>query len=255
MPASTQDAAAVRELFQRKAGQWSDKYRVTLRHRLTLFCDELAAMCPQRARVLDFGCGSGIYLCELASQGHRMAGIDFSPAMIEQCRRNLQEASQEAELHCGTLDDFPLHNVSFDAVICSSVIEYIAEPVAILKKLANLLSHDGVILMTVPNRHSWRKIRQRIAKSLLPLARPLEVIPKVRDHAEFLRLSNTYCPERIQELAVASELAVQKWFYFDPLRGARSTTDKRTGEMLFVAMRPFGTTNQRSCYVQRATSK
>lgn len=227
---------AVRELFQRKAHRWSDKYRTALRHRLDLFCDELATIRPRPEQVLDYGCGSGIYLCRLASEGHQMTGIDFSPAMIQQCRHNLQEACQTAQLFCGRLEQFSCQPATFDAIICSSVVEYLQEPEPVLKRLAGLLKQEGVILMTVPNRHSWRKIRQRVVRGLLPLARPLERIAKVRDYAEFLRLSTTYSPERVAQLADTCQLNVHKWFYFDPLQGTRSTNDKRSGETLFVVL-------------------
>jgi SAM-dependent methyltransferase len=41
-----------------------------------------------RARsILDVGCGTGLITCKLAARGHRMVGIDPSPAMLEQARR------------------------------------------------------------------------------------------------------------------------------------------------------------------------
>lgn len=40
----------------------------------------------RRGRVLDLGCGPGLYLNRLARRGHRGVGIDFSPASIEHAR-------------------------------------------------------------------------------------------------------------------------------------------------------------------------
>lgn len=39
------------------------------------------------ARILDLGCGPGLYLQRLARLGHTCRGIDFSPASIEYARR------------------------------------------------------------------------------------------------------------------------------------------------------------------------
>jgi SAM-dependent methyltransferase len=44
------------------------------------------------ARILDLGCGPGLYTSRLARRGHRCSGIDFSPASIEHARR---EAARE----------------------------------------------------------------------------------------------------------------------------------------------------------------
>ena len=44
-------------------------------------------------RILDLGCGPGLYASRLARLGHRCAGIDFSPASIEYAReRAVEEA-------------------------------------------------------------------------------------------------------------------------------------------------------------------
>jgi SAM-dependent methyltransferase len=47
------------------------------------------------SRVLDLGCGPGLYSSRLAQRGHTCVGIDFSPASIEYAR-NLAQAQQLA---------------------------------------------------------------------------------------------------------------------------------------------------------------
>ncbi len=42
----------------------------------------------QAARILDLGCGPGLYTARLAALGHTCTGIDFSPASIEYARQN-----------------------------------------------------------------------------------------------------------------------------------------------------------------------
>lgn len=41
---------------------------------------------PQPSKILDLGCGPGLYCTRLASQGHTCTGIDFSPASIAYAR-------------------------------------------------------------------------------------------------------------------------------------------------------------------------
>ena len=47
-------------------------------------------------RVLDLGCGPGLYTNRLARLGHRCVGIDFSPASIAYAR----EQAEKADLEC-----------------------------------------------------------------------------------------------------------------------------------------------------------
>lgn len=58
---------------------------------------------PAPARVLDIGCGPGLYLQALAEQGHDCRGIDFSPASIAYARAEARRAAlsidyEEADL-------------------------------------------------------------------------------------------------------------------------------------------------------------
>jgi SAM-dependent methyltransferase len=48
------------------------------------------------SRVLDLGCGPGLYAIRLARLGHRITGIDFSPVSIGHAR----ESAQEERLAC-----------------------------------------------------------------------------------------------------------------------------------------------------------
>jgi SAM-dependent methyltransferase len=47
---------------------------------------------PGHPRVLDAGCGDGLYTLHMAALAEQIAGFDFAPAMIEAARRNQQAA-------------------------------------------------------------------------------------------------------------------------------------------------------------------
>lgn len=52
---------------------------------------------PAPARVLDLGCGPGLYLQALAGQGYECRGIDFSPASIAYARQQAAEVGLAIE--------------------------------------------------------------------------------------------------------------------------------------------------------------
>jgi SAM-dependent methyltransferase len=51
------------------------------------------------SRVLDLGCGPGLYSSRLAQRGHACVGIDFSPASIEYARDFAQAQQLACEYH------------------------------------------------------------------------------------------------------------------------------------------------------------
>src|SRR5512137_2213612 len=74
------DAASRRTIIIEEHVEWIQ--RVVLRNRAS--------------RVLDLGCGPGLYSSRLAQRGHTCTGIDFSPASIEYAR----ETAQSQHLTC-----------------------------------------------------------------------------------------------------------------------------------------------------------
>jgi len=54
------------------------------------------ALAGNPSRILDLGCGPGLYAARLARLGHRIAGIDYSPASIAYAR----ETAQRENLAC-----------------------------------------------------------------------------------------------------------------------------------------------------------
>lgn len=53
-------------------------------------------------RILDLGCGPGLYTSRLAQRGHQCTGLDFSPASIHYAQT--QAAQTEIDCHYGLVD-------------------------------------------------------------------------------------------------------------------------------------------------------
>jgi SAM-dependent methyltransferase len=56
--------------------------------------------------------------------------------------------------HIATIAKLPLSDRSLDGVLCSSVLEYLADPAACLGEFARVLRPGGMLVVSVPNRHS-----------------------------------------------------------------------------------------------------
>lgn len=113
---------------------------------------------PEGARVLDLGCGSGVFSFFLAARGCSVLGIDGAANMIALCEQRRLAAGldrvsfQQAEL---PLPAAYLPEASFDAVISSSVLEYIDDLPAIWQNIDRALKPGGVLIVSFPNRSSW----------------------------------------------------------------------------------------------------
>lgn len=111
------------------------------------------------ARVLDLGCGPGLYTSRLASLGHECVGIDYSPASI----RYAKSYAETENLACKyILDDMRTadYGTGFDLVmlIFGEFNVFRMEDAAVILKKANAaLLHGGTILL---EPHTFAIIQQ-----------------------------------------------------------------------------------------------
>lgn len=103
-----------------------------------------------RLRMLDYGCGTGALVTyPLALLGHTVLGSDIHAPSIEQaCIRyplpnlTFKSVSVEQLLEEG---------MQFDVVICSEVLEHLANPEAFLHCVRSLVVPQGAVIITTPN--------------------------------------------------------------------------------------------------------
>jgi SAM-dependent methyltransferase len=80
---------------------------------------------PPAQRILDVGCGSGEHLRELADSGHNAIGVEPDPEAVGKLRAQGYNVVQ------GTAERLPFDDGSFDAIVCSVVVPYTDERLAI----------------------------------------------------------------------------------------------------------------------------
>ena len=57
----------------------------------------------QPTRILDLGCGPGLYASRLAAMGHTCTGIDFAPASIDYARQQASQTGLACRYHLGDI--------------------------------------------------------------------------------------------------------------------------------------------------------
>jgi 2-polyprenyl-3-methyl-5-hydroxy-6-metoxy-1,4-benzoquinol methylase len=108
-------------------------------------------------RWLDAGCGTGTLARWLATHGCRVLGVDAASEMVAAARRfaRSQEYCERIDfVRIRTIASLALDDCSLDGILCSSVLEYVADPKACLKEFARVLKPGGLLLISVPNRNS-----------------------------------------------------------------------------------------------------
>lgn len=115
-------------------------------------------------KVLDAGCGSGIFSIYLARKKCIVKGIDGSEKMIELCKKNNQLENLDVSFQQANLPfDDVINFEKQDVILCSSVLEYIVDYETVIEQFKALLKINGILIISMPNRACWyRKIEKYI---------------------------------------------------------------------------------------------
>lgn len=97
-------------------------------------------------RVLDAGCGPGLYAQALLARGAEVVGFDASSAMVDLAR---DRVGARAEFRVARLDaPLPYPDDSVDVVLCALAIHYVADRHATFAELHRVLRPGGAAVVS-----------------------------------------------------------------------------------------------------------
>ncbi|MGI5374286.1 class I SAM-dependent methyltransferase [Streptomyces sp. CA-251387] len=110
------------------------------------WASRLRSWLPGRASdVLDLGCGTGSLSLLAAEQGHRVTGVDRSPAMVDLARAKL--AGRDAAFLVGDAAAPPVGEERFDVVLVRHVLWALPDPARVLRHWVGLLRPGGRLVL------------------------------------------------------------------------------------------------------------
>jgi 2-polyprenyl-3-methyl-5-hydroxy-6-metoxy-1,4-benzoquinol methylase len=103
-------------------------------------------------RILDVGCGPGLFLIEAKKRGWEVYATEYSERQIAY----LSEQGIQAKK--GKLNNNLFENEAFDVVISSEVIEHINNPLEEMQQFYRLLRKGGLVYITTPNFNAFERL-------------------------------------------------------------------------------------------------
>jgi 2-polyprenyl-6-hydroxyphenyl methylase/3-demethylubiquinone-9 3-methyltransferase len=111
-------------------------------------------------RVLDVGCGEGVFAAELARAGAEVVGIDVAEEPLRRAR------ARRPELDLRLVDgegEWPLADASFDVVWAGEVIEHVADTAGWLSEVRRVLRSGGSLLLSTPANGPLTMLRMALS--------------------------------------------------------------------------------------------
>lgn len=105
--------------------------------------ERLIAGWPRRGqRLLEIGCGPGLFLEAFWEAGFEVDGLDRDPYMLGRARERM---GNRAELHLGDAAHLPFHDNEFDFAVLLTVLEFAGEPDQVILEAARV-AQKGLLI-------------------------------------------------------------------------------------------------------------
>ena len=156
----------------------------------------------QASRLLDVGCGTGIFL-EILEKKYPSAQLDVidpSQAMLEKAS---EKVSSKVTLEAGSAESLPYDSQSFDWVVLSNCLGHIKHQEVALNEAHRVLKNSGKVIIT-----DW-------TKDFLAM-RIVNLYTQLFDYAEYnsLRSSETIAMmEKLHFECISAESYKINWFW------------------------------------------
>jgi SAM-dependent methyltransferase len=160
----TTDAAGSAERWGSRWGARATDWASTEEQQLPTY-EEAIRRLGLRAgeRVLEVGCGSGVFLRAAADRGAHVTGVDASEALLDLARMRVPEA----DLLVGDLQFLPFANDELDVVAGFNSFFFAADMVAALREARRVARQGGRVLIQV-----WGRRERCSLDAIKPIVRP-----------------------------------------------------------------------------------
>lgn len=113
---------------------------------IAIVVNQIVAKLPSGYRILEVGSGTGntLRVLEASSTRGTVVGMDLFSDGLQFARHRVKSSLVQGDLHT------PPFRVRFDLIGLFDVLEHIPDDVQVLRDLRDLVSPNGVLLMTVP---------------------------------------------------------------------------------------------------------
>jgi len=113
-------------------------------------------------KILDVGCGTGVFTLNILSLGTRVTGLDISQPMLVCARQKAEKYPFRGV--AGDMKSLPFSDECFDKVVSMTALEFIEDGKEAVKDLFRVTKKGGVVVVTTLNSLSpWADRRKKSA--------------------------------------------------------------------------------------------
>ncbi|MGP5337722.1 methyltransferase domain-containing protein [Psychrobacter maritimus] len=155
---------AIADHFEKKVygGLKGDIRLAVLRRDIVAYCTQMSQTLGRPLRILDVGAGLAQIAIELAAQGHTLVINDISANMLEKAQANAEIVKKDLDIRWYVCPYQELeeklaaeNNGKFDLIMCHALLEWLAEPAAVMDFFDKHLTENGALSLCFYNPASF----------------------------------------------------------------------------------------------------
>ena len=154
---------AIADHFEKKVygGLKGDIRLAVLRRDIFDYTKKLSKTLGRPLRILDVGAGLAQIAIELASQGHTLVINDISANMLEKAQANAESVEKDLDIrwyicpYQALEEKLASNTEKFDLIMCHALLEWLAEPAAVMNFFDRHLSANGALSLCFYNPASF----------------------------------------------------------------------------------------------------
>lgn len=162
--------------------------------------DFLLAHVEPGQRVLDLGCGEGVFAAALAAAGARPIAVDVADEPLRRLRARFPQVEDVRRAQAG--EALPLDDGEVDAAWAGEVLEHVHDVGALATELRRVVKPGGTLLVTTPDHP-----RRLLVKFAL---RPRAFEEHVWPYADHLRFFTRRTLAMVLENAGFADVAIRR---------------------------------------------
>lgn len=143
----------IRELYDQTAVFYDRRYREIQLQKYRL-AERYLSPCE---RLLEVGCGTGLYLHRLRKLAKVLVGIDLSGGMLRRAR------GRGTLLVLADAEQLPFKDGTFDEVLSVTTLQNLPDPVRALAEMRRVLHAGGrLVVSSLRKKHSLRTLKEMV---------------------------------------------------------------------------------------------
>lgn len=175
--------------YQRTEDPWSTKTGLIEHFRLKKLYQMISTGKFNNKRILDIGCGEGVFTQQILKMADVVVGVDISETAVARAKEDVPDGFFKV----GDIVSIDFEEKSFDLVLCLEMLYYLSaqERRQVLERIYFLLTDSGCLLLSAPVRgrqyFKMSQLKKLIENSgfkilkckVISIPFPLQLIPQM----------------------------------------------------------------------------